>query len=163
MHRSRYRLDVTRFATVVFILLAAGSACAESLTPDTARRFVADKLFAFNCFDGSHGAGRINADGSVVGTIQFRGAGPARTVSLPAGTLRVRGEAVCASLKGMAFEPCFALEKTAERSFRGSWMGFAYCDFTQHMSVAGMSSRRNSSEPLSLEAAASSPSPSRAR
>ena len=41
------------------------------------------------------------------------------------------GEAVCASLKGMAFEPCFALEKTAERSFRGSWMGFAYCDFTQ--------------------------------
>ena len=155
MHRSRYRLDVTRFATVVFILLAAGSACAESLTPDAARRFVADKLFAFNCFDGSHGAGRINADGSVVGTIQFRGAGPARTVSLPAGTLRVRGEAVCASLQGMAFEPCFALEKTTERSFRGSWMGFAYCDFTQHMSVAGMSSRRNSSEPLSLDAAAS--------
>ena len=131
--------------------------------PDAARRFVADKLFAFNCFDGSRGAGRINADGSVVGTIQFRGAGPARTVALPAGTLRVRGEAVCASLKGMAFEPCFALEKTAERSFRGSWMGFAYCDFTQHMSVAGMSSRRNSSEPLSLEAAASSTSPSRAR
>jgi hypothetical protein len=65
----------------------------------------------------------------------------------------------------MAFEPCFALEKTTERSFRGSWMGFAYCDFTQRMSVAGMSSRRNSSEPLSLslDAAASSPSPSRAR
>ena len=143
MHRSRYRLDFTRFAVVVFTLLAAGSACAESLTPDAARRFVADKLFAFNCFDGSRGAGRIYGDGSVVGTIQFRGAGPARTVSLPAGTLRVRGEAVCASLKGMAFEPCFALEKTAERSFRGSWMGFAYCDFTQRTSVAGMSSRRN--------------------
>ena len=119
------------------------------------------QLFAFNCFDGSRGAGRINGDGSVVGTIQFRGAGPARTVSLPAGTLRVRGEAVCASLKGMAFEACFALEKTTERSFRGSWMGFAYCDFTQRISVAGISSRRNSSEPLSLEAAA--PSPSRAR
>jgi hypothetical protein len=165
MHGSRYRLDFTRVAAVVFILLAAGSAYAESLTPDAARRFVADKLFAFDCFDGSRGSGRINADGSVVGTIQFRGAGPARTVSLPAGTLRVRGEAVCASLKGMAFEPCFALEKTTERSFRGSWMGFAYCDFTQRMSVAGMSSRRNSSEPLSLslDAAASSPSPSRAR
>jgi hypothetical protein len=39
----------------------------------------------------------------------------------------------------MAFEPCFALEKTTERSFRGSWMGFAYCDFTQRTSVAGMS------------------------
>jgi len=57
--------------------------------------------------------------------------GPARTVSLPPGTLRVRGEAVCASLQGMAFEPCFYLEKTTERSFRGSWMGFAYCDFTR--------------------------------
>ena len=45
-------------------------------------------------------------------------AGPARTVSLPAGT-KGQGEAVCASLKGMAFEPCFALEKTTERSFRG--------------------------------------------
>ena len=61
MHRSRYRLDVTRFATVIFILLAAGSACAESLTPDAARRFVADKFFAFDCFDGSRGAGRINS------------------------------------------------------------------------------------------------------
>jgi hypothetical protein len=75
MHRSRYRREVTRFATGVFILLAAGSARAESLAPDDSRRFVADKLFAFNCFDGSHGAGRINADGSVVGTIQFRGTG----------------------------------------------------------------------------------------
>ena len=90
MHRNRYRLKFTPFTTVVFILLAAGSACAESLSPDAARRFVADKHFAFNCFDGSRGAGRINADGSVVGTIQFRGAGPARTVSLPAGTLRVK-------------------------------------------------------------------------
>ena len=34
MHRSRYRREVTRFATGVFILLAAGSARAESLTPD---------------------------------------------------------------------------------------------------------------------------------
>jgi hypothetical protein len=88
---------VTRLAMVVLILLAAGSACAESLTPDAARRFVTGKLFAFNCFDGSRGAGRIYGDGSVIGTIQFRGAGPARTVSLPAGTLRVRGEALCAS------------------------------------------------------------------
>src|SRR5215510_7653157 len=97
---------VTRLAMVVLVLLAAGSACAESLSPDAARRFVAGKLFAFNCFDGSRGAGRIYGDGSVIGTIQFRGAGPERTVSLPAGTLRVRGEAVCASLQGMPFERC---------------------------------------------------------
>src|SRR5438093_3455752 len=137
---------VSRFAILVLILLAAGSACAESLTPDAARHFVAGKLFAFNCFDGSRGAGRIYADGSVIGTIQMRGTGPVRAVWLPAGTLRTRGEAVCASLQGMAFEPCFRVEKIDARSFRGSWMGFAYCDFTRRMSVAGMSP----SEPLSI-------------
>jgi hypothetical protein len=128
---------VTRLATVVLILLATGSACAESLTPDATRRFVVGKLFAFNCFDGSRGAGRIYGDGSVIGTIQFRGAGLAHTVSLPAGTLRVRGEAVCASLQGMPFEPCFHIEKTDDRSFRGSWMGFAYCDFRRNGAAAG--------------------------
>src|SRR5437868_14355044 len=111
---------VTRFAMVVLILLAASSACAESLTPDAARRFVTGKLFAFNCFDGSRGAGRIYGDGSVIGTIQFRGAGPVRGVWLPAGTLRERGGAVCASLQGMPFEPCVRVAKIDERSFRGS-------------------------------------------
>src|SRR5262249_8240751 len=72
-------------------LLAASLACAETLSPDAARRFVAGKLFAFNCFDGSRGAGRIYGDGSVIGTIQFRGAGPVRAVWLPAGRLRERG------------------------------------------------------------------------
>src|SRR5262249_21893406 len=122
---------VTRLAMVVLIVLAAGSACAESLNPDAARRFVAGKLFAFNCFDGSRGAGRIYGDGSVIGTIQFRGAGPERTVSLPAGTLRARGEAVCASLRGMPFETCFHIEKTDDRSFRRSWVGVAHFDFTR--------------------------------
>src|SRR2546430_6923872 len=108
---------VIGLAVVVLILLAAGSACAQSLTPEAARRFVTGKLFAFNCFDGSRGAGRIYGDGSVIGTIQFRGAGPARTVSLPAGTLRGRGEAVFAALPGTAFEPRFLLRKTTQRSF----------------------------------------------
>ena len=139
---------IARFAVVVATLLAASLACAETLSPDAARRFVAGKLFAFNCFDGSRGAGRIYGDGSVIGTIQFRGTGSARAVWLPAGTLHVRGEAVCASLQGMPFEPCFHLEKIDARSFRGSWMGFAYCDFTHRMSVAGVSP----SEPPSLEA-----------
>lgn len=143
---------IARFAIVIVTLVAAVTARAEVLTPEAARRFVAGKLFAFNCFDGSRGAGRIYADGSVIGTIQFRGAGPMRAVWLPAGTLRVRGEAVCASLQGMPFEPCFHLEKIDARSFRGSWMGFAYCDFTRRMSVADVRLRRHSSEPLSLEA-----------
>jgi hypothetical protein len=143
---------IARFAIVVVTLLAAVTAQAEVLSPEAARRFVAGKLFAFNCFDGSRGAGRIYGDGSVIGTIQVRGSGPVRSVWLPAGTLRVRGESWCASLQGMAFEPCFRLEKTTERSFRGSWLGFAYCDFTRRMSVAGIGPRRHSSEPVSLEA-----------
>ena len=142
---------IARFAIVVAILLASVSARAEILTPEAARRFVAGKLFGFNCFDGSRGAGRIYGDGSVIGTIQFRGAGPVRAVWLPAGTLRERGGSMCASLQGMAFEPCFRLEKLDARSFRGSWMGFAYCDFTRRTNIADMSPRRHSSEPLSLE------------
>ena len=71
---------IARFAIMVVTLLAAGSACAESLSPDAARRFVTRKLSAFNCFDGSRGAGRIHGDGSVIGTIQFQGAGPVRAV-----------------------------------------------------------------------------------
>jgi hypothetical protein len=135
---------IARYAIAIVTLLAAGTARAESLSPDAARQFVTGKLFGFNCFDGSRGSGRIYADGSVAGTIQFRGAGPMRAVWLPAGTLRIRGEAVCASLQGMPIEPCFHLEKTGERSFRGSLsgLGFAYCDFTRRMKVAEMSPRR---------------------
>src|SRR5258706_7517925 len=109
---------VTRLAMVVLIFLAAGPACAESLTPDAARRFVVGKLFAFNCFDGSRGAGRIYGDGSVVGTIQFQGVGPAEWVSLPSGTLKVKSEAVCASLNRLPIEPCFNLNRTDDQSFR---------------------------------------------
>jgi hypothetical protein len=139
---------IGRFAIVVVTLLGAGPALAEAMNADVARRFVTGKLFAFNCFDGSRGAGRIYGDGSIIGTIQVRGAGPVRSVWLPAGTLVVKGEAVCASVKGMPFEPCFNLSKMDERSFRGSvsGLGFAYCDFTRRVNVAGMSPRPPSSE-----------------
>jgi hypothetical protein len=68
-------------------------------------------------------------------------------------TLRVRGEAVCASLQGMPFEPCFRIEKTDDLSFRGSWMG----DFTRRTNIAVMSPRRHSSEPLTLESDGAGP------
>jgi hypothetical protein len=144
-----------RLVAVLFTaLLTTVPALAEPMTADQARRFVAGKLFAFNCFDGSRGAGRIHADGSVIGTVQFGGTGPVRSVWLPAGTLRVRGEAVCASLKGMPFEPCFRLDRTGAQSFRGSVSGFgiAYCDFTRRVSVAGITARPHSGMPLSLAA-----------
>src|SRR5689334_9727962 len=106
-------------------------AFAGMMTADEARRFVAGKVFAFTCFDGSRGAGRILDDMGAAGSIQFSGAGPVRHVRLPGNTLQIRGQAVCASIKGIPFEPCFNLDKRDERSFRGSvsGMGFAYCDF----------------------------------
>src|SRR5881397_3614187 len=111
---------IARAAIVVVSLLAAVSARAGVLSPEAARRFVTGKLFAFNCFDGSRGAGRIYGDGSVVGTIQFQGVGPVEWVSLPSGTLKVKGEAVCASLNRLPIEPCFNLNRIDDQSFRGS-------------------------------------------
>src|SRR2546429_1355877 len=102
---------IARVAIVVVSLLAAVSARAEVLSPEAARRFVNGKLFAFNCFDGSRGAGRIYGDGSVIGTIQFRGAGPVRAVWLPAGTLRERGGGGGAPPQGPALRPGLSLSK----------------------------------------------------
>jgi hypothetical protein len=121
------------YAIVFATLLAAGPALADSA--DVA--FVIGKPFAFNCFDGSRGAVRIYDNGSVIGTIQFQGSGAVRSVWLPAGTLKVKGEAVCASLEGIPTEPCFDLSRTDDQSFRGSVSGLssAYCDFTQRASV----------------------------
>jgi hypothetical protein len=106
-------------------------ALAGMMNADEARKFVAGKVFAFTCFDGTRGAGRILDDMGAAGSIQFSGSGPIRHVRLPGNTLQVRGQSVCASLKGLPFEPCFNLDKRDERSFRGSvsGLGFAYCDF----------------------------------
>ena len=76
-------------------VLAAAPAFAGPMNADEARRFVIGKLFSFNCFEGTSGAGRVHADGSVSGMVRFGGAAGARYVTLPPGTLRVRGEAVC--------------------------------------------------------------------
>src|SRR6201985_754340 len=123
---------VTRF---VLGAITAGamitSALAGMMNAEEARRFVAGKVFSFNCFDGTRGAGRILDDMGAVGAVQFSGEGPIRHVRLPGNTLQIRGQSVCASLRGLPFEPCFNLDKQDEVSFRGSvsGMGFADCDF----------------------------------
>jgi len=106
-------------------------ALAGMMNAEEARKFVAGKVFAFTCFDGTRGAGRILDDMGATGAVQFSGSGPVRHLRLPGNTLQIRGQNVCASIKGIPFEPCFNLEKTDDRSFRGSvsGMGFAYCDF----------------------------------
>jgi hypothetical protein len=121
----------------------------EFLKPEQARQFVAGKYFSYTCFEGTSGTGRIQADGSVAGTIRVRGQGPARYVSLPAGTIRVKPSAICASVRGVPMEPCFNVEQIDGNSFRGSiaGLGFAYCTFARrnprmHLAETG--------EPLSL-------------
>ena len=137
----------------VFAAAVVAPALAGQMSADEARRFVSGKVFAFTCFDGTRGAGRILDDGGASGSVQFAGAGPMRHVRLPGNTLQVRGQAVCASLKGIPFEPCFNLVKNTERSFRGSvsGMGFAYCDF-RHQGVGHMLMARAISRPRSLAA-----------
>jgi hypothetical protein len=128
-------------------------AIAGSMNADEARRFVAGKVFAFTCFDGTRGAGRILDDLGAAGAVQFSGAGPVKHLRLPGNTLQIRGQNVCASIKGIPFEPCFNLEKTDDRSFRGSvsGMGFAYCDF-HHQRGNQMLMARASARPRSLRA-----------
>jgi hypothetical protein len=124
---------VTRSILILAAVSVAVPAAAGELRPDEAKRFIAGKHFSYTCFDGTTGAGRINGDGSVAGTIQVRGSGPAHFVTLPAGTIRVQPDSICASVHGIPFQPCFAVNQTSTRSFRGSisGLGFAYCDFTR--------------------------------
>jgi hypothetical protein len=127
-------------------------ALAGMMNADEARRFVSGKVFAFSCFDGTRGAGRILDDLGAAGSVQFSGSGPIRHVRLPGNTLQIRGQAVCASIKGLPFEPCFNLDKRDDRSFRGSvsGMGFAYCDF-RHQGASQMLMARSVARPRSLQ------------
>jgi hypothetical protein len=146
---------VARFVlgTVLAAAVVAPAIAGQTMSADEARKFVSGKVFAFRCFDGTRGAGRILDDGGAAGSVQFSGSGPMRHVRLPGNTLQVRGQAVCASLKGIPFEPCFNLVKNDERSFHGSvsGMNFAYCDF-RHQGVGHMLMARAVSRPRSLAA-----------
>src|SRR6195256_6246816 len=142
-------------ARFVLGALTAGAVIAPALAgqmnADEARKFVAGKVFAFTCFDGPRGAGRVLDDGGAAGAVQISGSGPVRHMRLPGNTLQVRGEAICASIKGIPFEPCFNLDKKDELNFRGSvsGMGFAYCDF-RHQGVVQMLMARAVARPRSL-------------
>jgi hypothetical protein len=138
-------------------LLAALPAVAGEMGADEARRFVIGKMFTYSCFEGTRGQGRVNPDGSVAGSIQFQGSGPVRYAQLPTNTLQIRGESVCASLRGMMIQPCFNLERTSDNTFRGSisGLGFAYCEFTRYgRTTVAHSVRRapsaQSAQPLGL-------------
>lgn len=121
------------FALAVALTASPAAAQEIVLTAEAAQKFVAGRTFSYSCFDGTEGAGRVFADGSASGTIKTSGRADSRYMRLPAGTLYVRGERICASLRGLPFEPCFNLTQTSEASFRGSVSGlsFMYCEFVR--------------------------------
>lgn len=145
---------MVRACLVLAGLLASLPAVAGEMTVAEARHFIVGKMFHYTCFEGTRGQGRVYPDGSVAGSIQVRGTGQMRYAVLPPGTIRVNGEAVCASVRGIPIHPCFNLEQTGSESFRGSisGLGFAYCDFTRRQERAQI--LRQASErratPLSL-------------
>jgi hypothetical protein len=132
-------------------LWAAVPAVAGNMGADEARRFVVGNLFSFTCFEGTTGRGRILADGSIEGLIRLGDSGPPQYATLPPGTLRVRGDAICALISGMSYEACFDLHRTGAKSFRGSLPAigrFAACQFTKLPSRAGMA---RTSLPVSIQ------------
>jgi hypothetical protein len=152
----------SRVALIALALVASAPAFSEELRPEEARRFVAGKLFAFNCFEGTRGTGRIFSDGSVAGSVQFGGSGPMRHVKLPAGTLQVKPQSVCASVQGMPFQPCFNLQKTDPVSFRGSvsGLGFAYCDFNRRGGRVDLATSTTNRTRARVQAASATPNTS---
>ena len=131
-----------RTAIAAALVIAATPALAENLNAQQAREFVVGRHFAFVCFDGTAGQGKVLGDGSVSGRVRLQGSAPERSVTLPRDTLRLRGDAVCAAVKGLAFEPCFDVIKTSARSFRGTLAGVPgmWCDFTRGGSRPGFAS-----------------------
>src|SRR5580700_7266617 len=122
-----------RVAIVCAFVVGAASAVAEELAPEQARAFVVGKLFNYTC---------------VVGTIRPGGQAQVRFAALPAGTIKVSSNSMCAHLAGLPIEPCFRVQKIDYRSFRGSISGlsFAYCDFYQRnprTGIAGASVKRD--------------------
>ncbi|MGA0561862.1 hypothetical protein ACO2RV_05375 [Ancylobacter sp. VNQ12] len=137
-------------------LVAAAPASAEPMNVDAAQRFVYGRTFSYSCYEGTAGAGRIMPDGSVAGTIQMRGKGNARYVTLPAGTIMVKGDKVCAKVKGLAFQPCFELDKLSDKAFRGNLAGAdrLWCEFNRGNGRTRLAERAS---PKPAEPAAAAP------
>jgi hypothetical protein len=127
------KIQMIARVTILFAgLLATAPAMAQSID-------LTGKDFAFSCFEGTRGVGRVENDGSVAGSIQINGTGPVQPIRLPPRTLIMKDKAVCADLKSSKSESCFDFVKTSEDSFRVSLPGLsiAHCDFVQQ-NVVGM-------------------------
>ena len=145
-------------SSALLLLVASPAAGQEYMTAEAAREFVAGRLFSYSCFDGTLGAGRINNDGSVTGTLRVFGKGPYRYLRLPQDTLFVRGNRICARLNGLPFDPCFILTRNDDAGFRGavSGLSFMYCDF-KRIERTRVARKRSARKPSSRSLAGASP------
>ena len=79
---------VLRAAVALVSLLAVAPALAEPMNAEAARRFVAGKLFAFTCFEGSTGhRAASSTTARSRASCACGGNGPTRFMHLPPGTL----------------------------------------------------------------------------
>jgi hypothetical protein len=108
---------IARVALLVASLLATGPAVAQSMSPEAARQFVTGKQFVFTCVEGSRGLGRIQDDGSVIGAIQMSGSGPVHSITLPPGTLKVKGDAYAPPSEACRLSPALISAEPASRLF----------------------------------------------
>ena len=157
---AKLAISVAGGALVGTSLLAP--AAAAEMKPEEAKRFIAGKLFSYTCFDGTRGAGRIHADGSVVGTMQVN-SGRVKFVVLPAGTIKLTSDSICASLPHAMFQPCFNVVQTSPNSFRGSLraLSFAYCDFVRHNPRLDLARSETAPAPQTADTSAVALRPSR--
>jgi len=109
-------------------------AMAGEMSAEEARHFVTGKLFSYTCFEGTRGQGRVLTNGGVVGSIQFQGSGPVRYAALPANTLQVKGSSVCASLRGLPFEPMLGENEVNVDPLKFTWLGSMNRDVSLAMS-----------------------------
>ena len=127
--RLRVRMEIAdgkRCVVVFACVLGAVSAIAEELGPEQAKAFVAGKLFAYTCFDGTVGTARILSDGSVVGTIRPEARGDARFITLPPGTIKVNSTGSVRAFQRLADRTLLhgAEDKSPKLSRLGSGLEF---------------------------------------
>ena len=121
---------IARYVILIVSLLAAGPALAESLNADAARvsSSASYSRSIVSMARAAPAASTATARSSAPSSSRARD--QSNSVQLPAGTLKMKGEAVCASLKGIAIEPCFDLNRTDDQSFRGSVSGLRVAYWT---------------------------------
>jgi hypothetical protein len=143
--------------SAIITIVCADTAYSKELSVSEARALVVGREFAFRCFEGTTGQGTITEDGAVAGSIQIRGRTPAHHVTLPPSTIRERSGKICASVPGLSFDPCFSMQQTNARGFRGSVIGleFAACEFTQLRASPDPAPTRSSGLPLRIQPQAS--------